>query len=116
MTAQSVFLIQPFDLRARFRKNLAPEEGDVPRSTTAIDLSGLSVTIDEEIYKDLQYLTKFFSWHSKVIEHKKHFKFRPAFNVPVAGNPMLCWDYAIKSTIYNLRKEKREKILRSKRQ
>ena len=59
-------MVQPFDIRARFRKSLGSEE--VPRSTTAIDMTALSVTVDEEVYKDLQYLTKLFAWHSKMIE------------------------------------------------
>ena len=116
MTTNSVFMIQPCDLRVRFRKNLSPTTiTEIPRSTTALDISGLNITIDEEVYKDLQYLSKFFSWHSKVTEYKKHFKFRPPYNLSVKGNTRAYWLYAINSTIYHLRKAKKEKNIRTKR-
>ena len=37
---------------------------DLPKNTTALDLSPVYLTFDEEIYKDIQYLLKHFSWHS----------------------------------------------------
>ena len=66
------------------------------------------ITIDEEIYKDIQYLLKFWSWHSSAVKKQiGHLKYRPAFNQPVKGNCQKFWKYAIKSTLYYLKKAKR---------
>ncbi len=77
----------------------------MPISTTVWDSSEISVTIDEEVYKDLQYLTKFFAWHANSVS-KTWLKFRPAYNCPVFGNCQAYWKYAIKATIYKLRKDR----------
>jgi len=38
----------------RFRKNLAPHTIiEVPKSTSAMDLTALNLTFDEEMYKDV---------------------------------------------------------------
>lgn len=97
-----VYMIQPFNFTIKFRSNLNQKlQPLIPLSTKNIDISQLLVTIDEEIYKDIQYLMKFWSWHSTAVKKQMgHFKYRPAFNVPVKGNAKLFWKYAIKSTIY----------------
>jgi len=77
------------------------------------------VTLDEEIYKDIQHLMKFWSWHSTAIKKElSHVKFRPAFNETVKANPKKYWQYAIRSTIYYLKKAKMRQTgeLKSKRQ
>jgi len=56
--------------------------------------------------KDLQYLTKFFAWHANSITKTGYLKFRPAYNCPITGNASTYWKYAIKATIYMLKKEK----------
>ena len=77
-------------------------------STQNFDISQLLVTLDEEIYKDIQYLMKFWAWHSTAIKKELgHVKFRPAFNESVKANPRKYWQYAINSTIYYLRKAKK---------
>jgi len=54
LSTSSVFLIQPCDIRLRLRKNLSPMTLiEIPRSTTALDVTDISVTIDEEVYKDV---------------------------------------------------------------
>jgi hypothetical protein len=54
----------------RFRKNLSPITiTEIPRSTSSLEISGINITIDEEVYKDVQYLMKFFSWHSNAVEN-----------------------------------------------
>jgi len=65
------------------------------------------VTFDEEIYKDLQHLMKFFAWHNAAVKKDlTHYKFRPAFNLPVKGNGRQYWQYAIKSTVKILKRNK----------
>eukprot|EP00347_Sterkiella_histriomuscorum_P015009 403358661 len=116
LISSSCFLIQPCDLKFRFRKNLSPQTIlEVPKSTTAIEISGLQLQLDEEVYKDVQYLLKFFSWHQRGGTENKHFKFRPSYNIQVRGNAMLYWKYAISSTVYYIRKTKREKLIKAKR-
>jgi len=61
--SQGVFLIQPCNWSFKFRTNLAPAmRPEIPKSTTVWESSEIVVSIDEEIYKDFQYLTKFFAW------------------------------------------------------
>lgn len=81
----------------------------LPLTTLNIDVSQLLFTVDEEVYKDAQYLSKLWSWHSSAV-HKdmSHFRFRPAYNVPVRGNAARYWHYAIKSTVFYLRRQKRQ--------
>jgi hypothetical protein len=91
----------------------------LPLKTQNFDISQLLVTVDEEIYKDMQYLMKFWSWHSTAVQKEmSHFKFRPAYNESVKGNARKYWKYAINSTIYYLRRAwaKRSDKLRNKRQ
>jgi len=38
-----------------------------------------------------------------------YLKHRPAYNIPVKGNTKAYWRYAIKATIYLMRKEKQDK-------
>ena len=46
-----------------------------------------------------------------------YLKLRPAYNIPVNGNARAYWRYAIKATIYLLRKERRDpNLLAKKRQ
>ena len=117
MSNNNIFVIQPCDIRIRFRKNLSPSSViEVPRSTISFDVSSLLLTVDEEMYKDIQYMMKFFSWHQKAFKENKHFKFRPAYNVPALGNAQAYWRYAITSTMYLIKKGKREKTLKQKRQ
>lgn len=117
LSTNSVYLLQPCDIRIRFRKNLSPSTIiDIPRSTTALEISSLIVNVDDEMYKDVQYLSKFFSWHSKAVKNNKNFKFRPPYNVPVCGNAAKYWTYAIKSVIYSIRKQKKEAQFKQKRQ
>ena len=62
---------------------------------------------------------RFWSWHSTATKKEfKHYKFRPAFNIPVKGNAELYWRYAIESTIYYLRRAKKQqnKEVKSKEQ
>ena len=66
----------------------------------------MTLSLDEEVLKDIQYLTKFFAWHANSNSKKGYLKLRPAYNIPVKGNAKAYWRYAIKSTIYLLRKEK----------
>ena len=37
-----------------------------------------------------------------------YLKHRPAYNIPVKGNARAYWTYAIKATIYLLRKQKQD--------
>jgi hypothetical protein len=107
MTQNQVYLLQPFDFSIKFRWNLNQKmQPNVPLKTMNFEISQFLVTIDEEIYKDLQYLSKFFSWHiTAMSKEMTHFKFRPAFNEPIIGNAKKYWKYAIKSTIYYLKKQ-----------
>ena len=42
--------------------------------------------------------------------HKNGYrKLRPAYNIPVRGNTRAYWRYAIKATIYLLRKDRQDK-------
>lgn len=64
-------------------------------------------------------MTKFWSWHSTAYaKEMNHMKFRPAFNKQVKGHAKEYWRYAIKSTIFFLRKNnaKNSGSLRAKRQ
>jgi uncharacterized protein YifN (PemK superfamily) len=80
----------------------------IPLSTDNYEISQLLITLDEEIYKDIQFLMKLWSWHSSAVKKQiGHLKFRPAYNAPVKDNCLKFWKYAIKSTIYYLRKAKR---------
>lgn len=97
-----VFLVQPCNWSVKFRTNLAPaSRTEIPQNTTVWDSTELTLTLDEEVYKDLQYLTKFFAWHANSVTKKTgYLKFRPAYNCPVIGNVSAYWKYAIKATIY----------------
>ena len=55
--------------------------------------------------KDVQYLSKFFAWHSSSVKKTAYLKYRPAYNIPVKNNARAYWRYAIKATIYMIRKE-----------
>ena len=81
----------------------------------AVDISSIQLQIEEELYKDVQYLSQFFSWHNKASKENRHFKFRPPYNVSVHGNSHQYWQYAINSIVYYKRKEKKEKQLKHKR-
>jgi hypothetical protein len=103
----SVFLIQPCDLTIKFRTNLAPKQRpEIPVNTTAIEISDITLSIDEEVIKDIQSLTKFFAWQSTNTSKISYMKYRPAYNIPVKGNGLLYFRYAVKATIYLLRKER----------
>ena len=75
----------------------------------------MTLSLDEEVLKDIQYLSKFFAWHAMSNSKKGYMKLRPAYNIPVKGNARAYWRYAIKSTIYLLRKEKQDKVLLQKK-
>lgn len=109
-TQNQVYVIQPFDYEIKYRWNLNQKlQPNVPLQTMNIDMSSFLVTLDEEIYKDIQYLTKFFSWHTTAMsKDMTHFKFRPAFNEPIRGNAAKYWKYAIRATIFYLRKQKKK--------
>lgn len=64
------------------------------------------MTIDEEVYKDVQYLTKFLAWHANSVNKISYLKYRPAYNCSVIGNTQAYWRYAIKATIYLMRKQR----------
>jgi hypothetical protein len=50
-------------------------------------------------------LAKFWSWHSSAVKKElTHLRFRPGFNLPIKGNCAKYWKYAIKATLYYLRK------------
>ena len=116
LSTNNVFLIQPCDIRMRIRKNLSPQTIiEIPKLTTALEFSPLNITLDEEMYKDVQYLLKFFSWHKKAVDQNPHFKYRPPYNVPIKGNAGRYWVYAIRSTIYLLRKSKKGEVIKRKR-
>jgi hypothetical protein len=102
LNSQSVFLVQPCNLSFKFRTNLAPKDRpEIPIATTVMENSEINVTVDEEIYKDSQYLTKFFAWHSSSVSKKKSYlKFRPAYNCQVIGNAREYWKYAINTVVY----------------
>jgi hypothetical protein len=68
---------------------------EMPESTTVWESSEIVVSIDEEIYKDFQYLTKFFAWHGQSVQKMGYLKYRPAYNCPVIGNTRAYWRYAI---------------------
>ena len=115
-----MYVVQPLDFSIKFRWNLNQKaQATLPLSTQNYEISQLLVTLDEEIYKDMQYLMKFWSWHSTAVKKEMyHFKFRPAYNESVKGNARKYWQYAIKSTIYYLKRAKAKKSgqLRNKRQ
>lgn len=57
----------------------------------------------------MQYLAKYFSWYQTAVKKElSHYKFRPEYNQPVKGNARMYWKYAIKSTLYYLRKAKQK--------
>lgn len=113
-----MFLVQPCDISIKWRTNLAPKlRPEIPHSTTCIEISDITLSIDEEVYKDIQYLTKFLAWHSSSVHKTSYLKFRPAYNTPVKGNAKAYWKYAINATLYLIRKQGRgEKKLKAKRQ
>jgi hypothetical protein len=100
--------MQPLDLTVKWRSNLNQQaQPNIPLSTINIDISQVLVTLDEEIYKDIQFLMKFWSWHSTAVKNEMyHLKFRPAYNEKVTANCRKFWQYAIKSTVYYLKKAK----------
>ena len=101
----SVFLIQPCEFHIKFRTNLAPADSPkIPISTTVWENQDINITIDEEVYKDFQYLSKLFAWHNNSIK-KKFLKFRPPYNLQVIGNARAYWRYAINAVIYQRRKQ-----------
>lgn len=95
--------------------HLRPE---LPESTTVWESSEITLTLDEEIYKDVQYLSKFFAWHANSVQKTGYLKFRPPYNQTVLGNAAAYWRYAIKATLYMLKKERQKssKSLQLKRQ
>lgn len=89
----------------KFRTNLAPQSQlHIPVSTTSIEVSDVTLSLDEEVLKDIQLVSKFFAWHAMSINKQGYMKYRPAYNVPVKGNAQTYWRYAIKATVYLLRK------------
>ena len=44
-----------------------------------------------------------------------YMKYRPAYNIPVKGNAKAYFRYAIKATIYLIRKEKQDKSRQAKK-
>jgi len=90
----------------KMRTNLDPVKfPDMPRVTYSLDLSELTLSLDEQIYKDAAHLVKFFAWHNNSAKKppgQSYLKFRPAYNLPVRGNTKAFWQYAIKSTLYLL--------------
>ena len=64
---------------------------------------------DGEVLKDVQFLSKFFAWHASSMNKTSYLKYRPAYNVPVKKNAKAYWRYAIKATIYMIRKERQDK-------
>ena len=58
--------------------------------------------------KDIQLVSKFFAWHAMSITKNGYLKHRPAYNIPVKGNERAYWRYAIKATLYLLRKQRQE--------
>ena len=44
------------------------------------------------------------------INKQGYMKYRPAYNVPVKGNAQTYWRYAIKATVYLLRKQRQETL------
>ena len=79
-------------------------------------MSQLLITLDDEIMKDIQYMSQYLSWHATAISQDlSHLKFRPNYNESVKSNPRKYWQYAIKSTLYYLKKEKQADGLKKKR-
>ena len=112
----NVFLMQPTDISCKFRTNLAPQlQAGIPVSTTAFELSDVTLSLDEEVLKDIQFLSKFFAWHANSINKTSYQKLRPAYNIPVKGNARAYWRYAIKATIYLLRKQKQDPVALTKK-
>ena len=81
----------------------------------AYELSDLIVSVDEEVLKDIQFFSKFIAWHAMSKSKQGYLKHRPAYNIRVKGNARAYWRYAIKATIYLLRKEKRDPIKLNKK-
>ena len=71
-------------------------------------MSDVTMSLDEEVLKDIQLLSKFCAWHAMSTSKNGYLKLRPAYNIPVSGNARAYWRYAIKATIYLLRKERRD--------
>ena len=89
----------------------------IPVNTTAFEVSDVTLSVDEEVLKDIQYVSKFFAWHAMSINKTGYLKLRPAYNIPVKGNARAYWRYAIKATVYLIRKERQDKSrLAKKRQ
>lgn len=62
-------------------------------------------------------MAKFWSWHSSAVKKElTHLRFRPGFNEPIKGNCAKYWKYAIKATLYYLRKARNQASTKSKRQ
>ena len=65
--------------------------------------------MDDQILLGFQHLGKLFSWHSLSLKKDySHFKFRPGYNLSIREHPRLFWRYAITSTIYYIRKQKKQ--------
>lgn len=99
-TYQTVFILKPLDVKWKTRSDLTKEgPSTIPTETASIDITPISLSVDEGVYQDIQFLSKFIAWHSK---REKHFKFRPAFNqrCDSSSNARLWWKYAIKSICY----------------
>ena len=98
------------DLTMKLRKNLhQASQSHIPMTTMNFDIDQFLFTVDEEFYKDVQYLTKFWSWHAAANQKDMlHYKFRPAYNVPIRGHAKKYWKYAIKSTIFYMRSQKKQ--------
>ena len=81
----NVFLIQPTDIKIKYRTNLAPDQWpEMPRSTQVIEMMpGLTFSLDEEVCKDFQYLSMFAAWHAGSIKKTSYLKYRPAYNIPI---------------------------------
>lgn len=76
-----------------------------------MDISDITVSLDEEVYKDIQFLGKFFAWHSESKKKTAYLKFRPSYTTPVKGNAQAWWRYAIRATIYLIRKNNADKTV-----
>ena len=54
LNLSNVFLIQPTDISVKFRTNLAPhQQTQIPDDTTAIEISNVTLSLDEEVLKDI---------------------------------------------------------------
>jgi hypothetical protein len=73
---------------------------EIPKVARALDVTDICITIDEEVYKDVQYLMKFFSWHKNAVIHTPHFRYRPRYNLPVKKNGIAYFQYAVNAICY----------------